>query len=320
MPSALVTGASTGIGRATALRLDAAGWTVFAGVRREADAERAARGRLRAAGAADPRRHRRRARSRPPRERIAAATGERRARRPRQQRRRSRAQPAGDDADRGLPPAGRGQPDRPGGRHPGDAARDPRGPRPDRLHQLDRRPHRLPDDRRLPRRQVRDRGGGRHLPPGAAALGDLGLDRRAGLDRDPDLGARRARDRRDRRAARPQTRAPLRQSDREVPQGRPGTRRTRGMPPERVAQAIEHALTARRPRTRYLVGLDAKVQARAKHPAPDPALRPDRRAGRSASRPRRLHESRGRSTYTERPIDWSISQRRASRSKGKRCG
>jgi len=38
----------------------------------------------------------------------------------------------------------------------------------------------------------------------------------------------------------------------------------RGIPPERVAKAIDHALSARRPRTRYLVGLDAKTQARLK--------------------------------------------------------
>jgi NAD(P)-dependent dehydrogenase (short-subunit alcohol dehydrogenase family) len=37
--SALVTGASTGIGRATALRLDGSGWRVFAGVRDPADGE-----------------------------------------------------------------------------------------------------------------------------------------------------------------------------------------------------------------------------------------------------------------------------------------
>jgi NAD(P)-dependent dehydrogenase (short-subunit alcohol dehydrogenase family) len=39
MRSVLITGASTGIGRATALRLDGAGWKVFAGVRKESDAE-----------------------------------------------------------------------------------------------------------------------------------------------------------------------------------------------------------------------------------------------------------------------------------------
>jgi NAD(P)-dependent dehydrogenase (short-subunit alcohol dehydrogenase family) len=43
--SVLVTGSSTGIGRATALRLDRAGWRVFAGVRKAEDAES-----LRAAG------------------------------------------------------------------------------------------------------------------------------------------------------------------------------------------------------------------------------------------------------------------------------
>ena len=40
MPTALITGASTGIGRATSLRLAAAGWTVLAGVRDPAAGER----------------------------------------------------------------------------------------------------------------------------------------------------------------------------------------------------------------------------------------------------------------------------------------
>jgi NAD(P)-dependent dehydrogenase (short-subunit alcohol dehydrogenase family) len=46
----------------------------------------------------------------------------------------------------------------------------------------------------------------------------------------------------------------------------------RGIPPQKVVQAIEHALSARRPRSRYLVGLDAKVQARIKPLLPTPVF------------------------------------------------
>ena len=35
----------------------------------------------------------------------------------------------------------------------------------------------------------------------------------------------------------------------------------RGAPPERVAEAVDHALTAERPKTRYLVGRDARLRA-----------------------------------------------------------
>ena len=44
---------------------------------------------------------------------------------------------------------------------------------------------------------------------------------------------------------------------------RGAVRRTaeRGIPPAKVANAVQHALTARRPRTRYLVGADARGQA-----------------------------------------------------------
>jgi NAD(P)-dependent dehydrogenase (short-subunit alcohol dehydrogenase family) len=40
MPAALITGTSTGIGRACAARLAGDGWTIFAGVRRSDDADR----------------------------------------------------------------------------------------------------------------------------------------------------------------------------------------------------------------------------------------------------------------------------------------
>jgi NAD(P)-dependent dehydrogenase (short-subunit alcohol dehydrogenase family) len=46
----------------------------------------------------------------------------------------------------------------------------------------------------------------------------------------------------------------------------------RGIPPEKVARVIEHALTADRPRSRYLVGIDAKVQARIRPFIPTPVF------------------------------------------------
>lgn len=42
-----------------------------------------------------------------------------------------------------------------------------------------------------------------------------------------------------------------------------------GMPPERVAKAIEHALTSGRPHARYVVGRDARVQALVARFVPD---------------------------------------------------
>jgi NAD(P)-dependent dehydrogenase (short-subunit alcohol dehydrogenase family) len=46
----------------------------------------------------------------------------------------------------------------------------------------------------------------------------------------------------------------------------------RGIAPDRVAKAVEHALTASRPKTRYLVGVDARVQAVARKLLPDRLL------------------------------------------------
>ena len=60
-------------------------------------------------------------------------------------------------------------------------------------------------------------------------------------------------------------------------------RGTAGAPPEAVADAVEHALTAEKPRTRYLVGRDAKLRARVRAAA-RPAARPRDRP----PRPRRI--------------------------------
>ncbi len=55
---------------------------------------------------------------------------------------------------------------------------------------------------------------------------------------------------------------------------RAAVRRTakRGIHPDKVARAIAHALTAGRPRTRYLVGADARGQALARRVLPDRAF------------------------------------------------
>lgn len=43
----------------------------------------------------------------------------------------------------------------------------------------------------------------------------------------------------------------------------------RGIPPERVAEAVAHFLTSKRPKTRYMVGLDARLQTLLATVAPD---------------------------------------------------
>jgi NAD(P)-dependent dehydrogenase (short-subunit alcohol dehydrogenase family) len=43
----------------------------------------------------------------------------------------------------------------------------------------------------------------------------------------------------------------------------------RGIPPDKVAKAVEHALTSSRPKTRYLVGVDARIQATVRKWLPD---------------------------------------------------
>jgi NAD(P)-dependent dehydrogenase (short-subunit alcohol dehydrogenase family) len=45
-----------------------------------------------------------------------------------------------------------------------------------------------------------------------------------------------------------------------------------GLPPEAVAEVVGHAVTARRPRTRYVVGREARVQAVLVRLLPDRAM------------------------------------------------
>jgi NAD(P)-dependent dehydrogenase (short-subunit alcohol dehydrogenase family) len=261
MRSVLVTGASTGIGRATALRLDAAGWRVFAGVRREADAES-----LREAGG----------------ERLAplmldiadagqiAAAGERIS-----------TEVGAGGLDGLVNNAGIGVPG-PLETIPMEDFR--RQVEVNMIGHVAVTKAMLPAIRRARGRIVFISSiGGRIAFPlnGAYHVAKFGIEaagdvfrqelRSAGIsvsivepgsiktpiwersDREIDALLERA----------PETEelygkqvAAIRRVSRKLGEG--------GIPPDRVAARIEHALSARRPRTRYLVGADAKLQARAK--------------------------------------------------------
>jgi len=61
---------------------------------------------------------------------------------------------------------------------------------------------------------------------------------------------------------------------------------TEGIPPREVAEAVAHALTASRPRTRYLIGRDAKVRARMAKVMPDRVM--DAAIGRALGQRKRV--------------------------------
>jgi NAD(P)-dependent dehydrogenase (short-subunit alcohol dehydrogenase family) len=258
MRTALVTGASTGIGRATALRLDGTGWKVFAGVRKEEDAAS-----LRAEASdrlapvtldvTDP-------------EQIAAA-----------------ADLIAREAEGGLD----GLVNNAGVAVPGPLETVPLE---DLRHQLEVNlvayvavtQAMLPEIRRAEGRIVfLSSIGGRIAFPfggpyhaskfGTEAIGDVFRQelRPWGLkvaiiepgSIDTPIWERGQRKAEDIEARAPKTNllygAALDKFRKVIEDTA-----ERGIPPEKVAKAIAHALESSRPKTRYLVGLDAKVQAR----------------------------------------------------------
>lgn len=261
MRSVLVTGASTGIGRATALRLDRAGWRVFAGVRREEDAQS-----LREEGSAslapllldvtDP-------------ERIAAA-----------------AEAIGGRLDGLVNNAGAALPS-PLETMPIDDFR--------RQVELNLTAQVAVTQALLPAlRAARGRVvfissiGGRIAFPltgayhaakfGIEAVGDVFRQelRPWGIEvaiLEPGSIDTPIWNRGEATADEIAARSPQREAlyGKAIAAYRDVVKATaeRGIPPEKVAAAIERALTASRPKTRYLVGLDAKVQARLKVVIPD---------------------------------------------------
>jgi len=266
--SVLVTGASTGIGRATALRLDAAGWKVFAGVRREEDAEA-----LSAAGGerleplildvTDP------AQIAAAAERIEAAGG-------------GRLDGLVNNAGVAIPS--------PLETMPIDDFR--------RQVEVNLTAHVAVTQALLPAlRSARGRIvfissiGGRIAFPltGAYHAAKFGIEAVGDVFRqelrpwgiavaivEPGSIDTPIWERGERTADEIGARSPQRESlyGKAIENYRKVIKDTaeRGIPPEQVAKTIEHALTAGRPRSRYLVGIDAKVQARLKPLIPTPVF------------------------------------------------
>ena len=247
----LVTGCSSGIGRATAERLARAGWTVYASGRKLESLRRPRGGRV---PAAPPGRHRRELDAG---RRRGGRTGRGRRRRAREQ--------------RGLQLSGavesvsletRGASSRrtssgwlrltqlvlPGMRRAGLGT--------DRQRQLDGRAADVPRWRLVPRDEARGRGAQRR-----ASLRGAGLRHRRRRDRtrpDPDgvRGDGGRVDPRRRRAVRPVQRA-VGAATAGAYDGFYGRRLGGG--PDTVARTIERALSAKRPRTRYRVTPSAKL-------------------------------------------------------------
>lgn len=266
MRSVLITGASTGIGRATALRLDAAGWRVFAGVRREGDASA-----LRSAGSdrllplivdvTDA-------------EQVAAAAE------------RVGAEPGGLD----------GLVNNAGVAIPGPLETLPledfrRQVEVNLTAQVGVTKAMLPAVRRARGRVVfLSSIGGRVAFPlsgayhaakfGIEAVGDVfrqelhpwgirvAIVEPGSIDTPIWERGERNADEIEGRTG-PEQEALYGQA---IERFRKVVRQTaeRGIPPEKVAAAIEHALSSARPRTRYLVGIDAKLQARVRPLIPTP--------------------------------------------------
>jgi NAD(P)-dependent dehydrogenase (short-subunit alcohol dehydrogenase family) len=261
VPSALITGASTGIGRATALRLDADGWRIFAGVRKEEDADS-----MRKAGSE---------RLTPvmldvtDAEAIAAAA----------------EMLAGELGAAGLD----GLVNNAGIGIPGPLETMPiedfrRGIEVNLTAQVAVTQAMLPLIRKARGRIVFISSiGGRIAFPlggvyhaakfGLEAVGDAFRQelRPWGISVsliEPGTIATEIWDRSEREADAMKKQAPARDElyGKAMAAYRKATRSlaAKGIPPAKVAEAIEHALTSPRPRTRYLVGRDAKLQARAK--------------------------------------------------------